>query len=68
MNCPACGNPITLRPGSISHTIVPDEELCSECGQREFLDVAWASATRTGILRARIACQYCTKQKKEERK
>lgn len=56
--CPACGSWLP-KPElcSISHTIVPGEMLCSDCGQRETCDLEWAMAMRTGraIGRARAS-------------
>ena len=53
MKCPTCGKRLRLPLVSISHTIMPGENLCPDCGNRETLDPAWASGMRVGILRNR---------------
>ncbi len=54
--CPTCGEPLpatALR--SVSHTILPGAQLCSDCGQRETADPLWADGRRVGFGRARAA-------------
>jgi hypothetical protein len=54
--CPGCGKPLPEEVMcSVSHTIVPGGLLCSECGQRETLDPAWAEGMRFGQKLAKAA-------------
>ena len=53
--CPGCGGPLPEPVMcSISHTILPGERFCIECGRRESVDHAWANCRRVGYERAAV--------------
>lgn len=62
--CVGCGDPLPDPVMcSISHTISPGQKLCIKCGQRETMDIAWASGVRTGWLRHEAALEGMRKAK-----
>lgn len=66
--CPGCGFPLPEPVMcSISHTIVPGERLCIECGRRESVEPAWVEGWRIGQRRADAATEVITKAGKETR-
>ena len=69
--CPTCGEPMPDEDVlcSLSHTIIPGERICSECGRKETTDPVWTEGRRVGFRRAeccpRVDAMIAEKFKKE---